>query len=360
MPTDRMTRGLLALGTIALLGAAPPATAQEPLVLDPAAAAAVETNAPAAVQRGGTIRLRGDRTVAADEVIEGSIVVFNGTLTVAGEVRGDATVGRGELRLLRGAVVGGDAIVTGGRLVNEGARVGGEMRAEHVAAAPSEHAGSAATRVRLRSPFALFGGGTGLAQTVGLGLLLALVGIGMIFYGSPQLSRLSDTVRGEGFRAAGIGVAALCLALPAFILGAVALALTIIGIPLLLLYVPLFWVSVVTLGVVGVVVVAHAVGERTSEQRAREGDVPGNRHTFLFTGLAVILAPVLLADVLRMTGILGFAGELVAVMAWLGLFLAACVGAGAVLLQGSRAWRHRRFRRAMGLDAPGGTHAAQG
>ena len=56
------------------------------------------------------------------------MVVLNGDLTVAGEVRGDVTVARGDLQLESGAVVAGDAVVTAGRLVNRGARVSGEMR----------------------------------------------------------------------------------------------------------------------------------------------------------------------------------------------------------------------------------------
>jgi hypothetical protein len=357
MRDDSMLRSALALATAGLLATAGAAGGQEPLVLDPASAPAVEAQRTGPVVRGATIRLWGDRTIEAGERIDGSVVAFNGTLTVAGEVRGDVTVTRGELRLLEGAVIAGDAVVAGGRLVNEGARVGGEMRADDLAAGGSQ-ARTAATRVRLRSPFAFFGGGEGVTRTLGVGLLLALVGVGMIFYGGPGLGRLSDTARGETVRAGGVGIAMLFLALPAFVLGAVALALTIIGIPFLVLYVPLFGVAMVALGVVGLVVVAHALGERTAEQRAAGGIEPGNRHTHLFTGLALLLGPLLVADVLRMTGALGFVGEVVALAARLALAAAGCVGAGAVLLHVGRAWRERRFRKVMGLGSAGGQDAA--
>lgn len=359
MRTDPIFARPLALALAAAFAAGAALAAQAPLVLDPAAAA--ESPAPAAVQRGGIVQWRGDRTIAAGEVVEGKVVVFDGTLTVAGEVRGDVAVTRGELRLAQGAVVTGDAVVTGGRLVNDGARVGGEMRADRGEATAGSQAGSAATRVRLgRSPLTLLGGGSSLAQTLGMGLILALVGVGMIFYGGPQLTRLSDTVRAEAGRSAGIGVAAVFLSLPAFVLGAVALAVTIILAPLVVLYAPLFWMAVVGIGAVGVVAVAHALGERTAQQRAAGTEAaPGTLHSNLFTGLAILLSPLLVAQVLRMTGALGFVGDVVSLAAWLALWAAACVGAGAVLLNLHRAWRDRRFRRMMGLTAaPAGDDAA--
>lgn len=357
MRTDTLLAAPLAAALAAALAGAGLLAAQDALVLDPSPNAVAP--APAPVQRGGIIQLRGDRTIAAGEVVDGEIVVFDGSLTVAGEVRGGVAVTRGDLRLLEGALVGGDAVVTGGRLVNEGARVGGEMRADNGEAASGAASGTAATRVRLgRSPLALFGGGSGLAETLGIGLLLSLVGVGMIFYGGPQLSRLSDTIRGEGVRSAGIGVAALFLSLPAFILGAVALALTIILAPLIVVYAPLFWIAVVAAGIIGLVAVAHALGERTAEQRGVEGAAPGTMHSYLFTGLALLLAPLLVAQLLQMTGVLGFVGDLVSLAAWAALFLAACVGAGAVLLNLARVWREHRFRRMMGLGgAPEGDDA---
>ena len=41
-------------------------------------------------------------------------------------------------------------------------------------------------------------------------------------------------------------------------------------------------------------------------------------------------SPLLVAQVLQMTGVLGFVGDLLSLAAWAALFLAACVGAGAV------------------------------
>ena len=363
MPTESIVSRPLALALAGLLAAAVPAAAQDTLVLDasPVSVTAADASRSVQVQRGGNVlQVNGDRTIAAGEVVEGDVVVLNGTLTVAGEVRGDVTVSRGDLRLLEGASVGGDAVVTAGRLVNQGASVGGEMRVVDAARAMGVQPGKATSRVRLgRSWFSPLGEGMlGLMETLALGLVLAGIGVAMIFYALPHLNRVSETVRGEGMRAAGVGLLVNFLALPAFLVGLFALIVTVVGIILLPLYVPLFWVALVAAAAVGLVAVAHALGERTAEQRGPYDPRSRNAYTYLFTGLALILAPLVVSHLLQMTGVLGFVGDLVGVVAWIGIWLAGTVGAGAVALTLSRAWRERRYRRAMGLaDAMPGDDA---
>jgi hypothetical protein len=362
MHTDsKMARPLVLALAAALAGGS--LAAQDSLVLDPAVPLAAEAEGPRIVQarRASVLEVNGDRIIAAGEVVEGNVVVLNGTLTVAGEVRGDVTVSRGDLRLLEGASVAGDAVVTAGRLVNQGATVGGEMRVVDAGRAPGANGNRAASRARLgRSWFAPVGAGfAGLMQTLALGLVLAGVGVAMIFYGHGHLGRISDTVRGQSGRSAGVGIAAGFLAFPAFVVGAVALAVTIIGIPLLLLYIPLYWVALMAAGAVGLVAVAHALGERTAEQRGGYEPLHRNAYSYVFTGLALLLAPLVASHLLQMTGVLGFVGDLLGLVAWIGLWVAGCVGVGAVLLNVSRAWRERRYRRAMGLtgEDAGDAHA---
>jgi hypothetical protein len=356
MRTDPMRARPLALACAALLfGAAGPLSAQDSLVLDaslPAAAAATQAAQGANVRRSGDVlQLRGDRSIPAGEVVEGDVVLLNGSLTLGGEVTGDVTVSRGDLVLLPGASIRGDAVVTGGRLVNRGATVGGEMRVADAARAMAAQGGRAASRARFgRSFIAPIGTGMiGLMETLAFGLVLAGIGLGVIFYGQPQLRRLSETIRTDTMRAAGVGLAASFLTLPAFIVGAVALGITIVGIPLLLLYLPLFWVAVFAAAALGLVAVAQAIGERSAEQREGAPAPERNPYAHLFTGLALLLAPLVASHLLQMTGVLGFVGDLLRVAAWIGLWLAACVGGGAVLLVGSRAWREHRYRRMMGV-----------
>lgn len=368
MRTDLIKRGALAVAAVLLAGT--PAIAQDSLVMGPGAPApAAAPAAPAAPARhtGHVLNINGDRTIAADEVVEGDVVVLNGDLTVAGQVRGDVTVARGDLRLESGAVVTGDAVVTAGRLVNRGARVSGEMKVVDEGRAMGLQNGvPVASRVRVgRSWFAPIGRGlVGLMETLALGLVLAGIGVALIFYSLPQLNGLSETVRRNTGRAAAVGLAAHFLVLPLFVIGVVGLAVTIIGIPLLLVYVPLFIVAVLAAAAVGLVTVAHALGERTAEQRGTYDTRHRNAYSYVFTGLALLLAPLVVANLLGMTGFLGFVGDLVSVFAGVLLWAATSVGIGAVLMGANAAWRERRYRRMMGLGTAdpvgdaGGAHAA--
>lgn len=370
MRTDLIKRGTLAAAAVLLAGT--PAHAQDSLVLGaepsaPATAPAAPAPPEPVRRTGHVLNLNGDRTIAAGEVVQGDVVVFNGDLTVAGEVRGDVTVARGDLHLESGAVVAGDAVVTAGRLVNRGARVAGEMRVvDEGRDIGMQNGVPVAGQVRLgRSWFAPIGRGlVGLMETLALGLVLAGVGVALIFYGQSQLNGLSDTVRRSTGRAAAVGLAAHFLVLPLFVVGVVGLAVTIIGIPLLLVYVPLFIVAVLGAAAVGLVTVAHALGERTAEQRGSYETRHRNAYSYVFTGLALLLAPLVMANLLGMTGFLGFVGDLVGVFAGVLLWAATSVGIGAVLMGANRSWRERRYRRMMGLDgmAPaadaGGANAA--
>src|SRR3954451_25092276 len=88
---------------------------------------AVAPPAPLAVPEGSQISFNG-YDVPRGKVVDGDVVVPFGDVRVAGEVMGDVTVGKGNLVLAADGVIHGDAVVTGGQLVNEGGRVFGEMR----------------------------------------------------------------------------------------------------------------------------------------------------------------------------------------------------------------------------------------
>ncbi|HEV7591422.1 MAG TPA: hypothetical protein VGO40_25130, partial [Longimicrobium sp.] len=136
MRTDLMKLSVVALA--AALAAPGAAGAQETAV--PAAAAApaapraadtlspaVAPPAPLAVPERSQISFNG-YDVPRGKVVDGDVVVPFGDVRVAGEVMGDVTVGKGNLVLAESGVIHGDAVVTGGQLMNEGGRVFGEMR----------------------------------------------------------------------------------------------------------------------------------------------------------------------------------------------------------------------------------------
>lgn len=367
--------------TGALLSAAPRAL----LAQDTLEAVAEEVQVEETVTRSGDRVVTGDLTINPGELVEGRVVVLNGDLAIHGHVTGDVTVTRGDLSIQQGAQidgsvkviggdvtnggsVGGDLQVVGGRLVTRDGVVAGEMRimdqpgASAAARSVDDHPGRQAMGSRGGWMRRIGDGLGGLASTVAFGLLLAGLGAGLVFFAHPQLDRMSDSVRQDTLRAAGLGLAANFLVFPVFVLGLVLLAVSLIGIPLLLLFVPLFPVAVGTLAACGLVSVAHAVGERSAERGGSFEARYRNSYTYVFTGLGILLAPLVAANLLKLTGFLYGLGSLLEILSWFGLWLAATVGIGAVLLtRGGMGphwrWKRRSYDPIIDGDAFGGSHA---
>lgn len=333
-----------AIVAAALFAAAVPVLRAQDTVAPPAEVAA------AATRSGDRVVVNGDVTVARDEVVGGRLVVMRGDLRLEGRVTGNVTVGAGDLVLAEGARVdgdvrvaggtlrnagriGGDAYVAGGKLINDGL-IAGEMRVEGDRQARRAGATSAAQAARLqRGWLGSFGRGMqGLLSVFSLALVLAGVGAGLVFYGYPRMQMVSDTLRADPVKAGAAGLATAVLVVPVFLVLVFALVVTIIGIPLLLVAVPLYPLLVAAAGGFGLVAVAHALGERTAEQRGSWERHLRNGYTYVFTGLAVMLAPLVLANLLRLTGFLGWLGGVLEFFAWMGIWAAAIVGTGAVLL----------------------------
>jgi hypothetical protein len=315
--------------------------------------------------------LTGDHTVAAGESVA-DIVVVGGDLRVRGEITGDAVVVGGNLIMEEGGTVLGDALVTGGEILDRGGRIRGEMRMlsesgaeisdeireailERDAAREAAREARREARVRVdrhaeRSWFdPIKRGFAGLISTVALGLVLAGIGAALIFYGRPYLDTVSDTLRASTMRSMGVGLAAGFLVIPAFVILVVALAVSIVGIPLLLLAVPLYPLAIAAGVALGLLAAAHAIGERTAEQRSDAFDLRHrNAYAYLFTGLGMLLTPLLAASLIQMTGFLNFVGTLLQVVTWAVIWAAATAGFGAVIL--SRLGTRRTF--ASPLDEP--------
>lgn len=323
------------------------------------------------LQDAGSDRIRtGDHTVSEGETVA-DIVVVGGTLRVMGEVTGDAIVVGGDLIVGSGGVIRGDALVTGGTIRNEGGEIGGEMRTVEGNGTISEELRSAIaggsvaaataagrdaaratrehTRVsrteRVRHQRSWFDpirrGLAGLISTLALGLLLGGLGAALIFYGRSHLDIVSDTLRSSVPRSLGVGLAAGFLLVPAFVVMIVALAVTIIGIPLLIVAIPLYPLAAAAALAMGLLAASHAIGERTAEQRDSFELRHRNAYTYLLTGLAMLLAPLVAAHLLGMTGFLGFIATLLKIMAGALIWVAATAGFGAVIL--SRAGTRRTF-----------------
>jgi hypothetical protein len=82
----------------------------------------------------------------------------------------------------------------------------------------------------------------------------------------------------------------------------------------------------------GVVAVAHALGERTAERTGSYASSRRNAYSYTFTGLAILLAPLVVGHLLEMTVFLGWLGGLMQLLGWMMMWAAATVGFGAVFL----------------------------
>lgn len=299
---------------------------------------AARARAEAEAEREGVSVLTGDRVVAPGEVIEGDMVVVNGDLRVRGEIRGNAVVTGGDLVLEPGGTVLGDAVVTGGKLLTNGGRVMGEMRTISAPGAWHGHTPRPPRPpVAMHGPFAWLDpigeGLAGVFTTLAMGLVLAAVGAGVVFYALPKLRLVSDTVRSSTGRSAAVGLAATFLILPAFILLVVALAVSIIGIPLLLVAVPLYPLAVLGAYAFGLVAAAHAIGEHTAEQRDHGFDFRyRNAYAYVFLGIGLLIAPLVAAHLIGMVGFLGWLSALLAAAGAVVMWAVATVGMGAVIL----------------------------
>lgn len=328
MPTERMCwpmASLLIAGFLASplsAGTAPP--------VPPAATVAAVTQVEV---------LRGDRVVAAGETTEGDVLVVGGDLRVLGTVRGNAVVAGGNLFLGEGGRVLGDVNVAGGEIQNDGGRITGEVRVVNRSAKAQDRpearrVGSPVTAAA-RSEGTWFTpiaeGIAGLFGTFALAVVLAGAGAVLIFYGVRHLRIVSETVRASVVRCAAVGVAASFLIVPAFLALIVLLAVSIVGIPLLAVAIPLYPVAVAGAFGFGLLAVAHAAGERTAERGGTPFGRYRNAYGYLFAGLAMLLAPLLAANLLTIAGmeLLSTLIKLaVAGVAW----AAATVGVGAVIL----------------------------
>ncbi|MDQ3388915.1 MAG: hypothetical protein M3483_05365, partial [Gemmatimonadota bacterium] len=173
--------------------------------------------------------------------------------------------------------------------------------------------------------------------------VLGLIGAALVFYGLGHLRTVSETLRHSTVRSAGVGLAATFLVIPAFVLLVVALAVTIVGIPLLVVAVPLYPLLVVAAFGFGLVAAAHAIGERTIEQRSGVAPHYHNAYSYIFAGIAILIGPLLISGVVEMTGFLGWLSVLLKIISFGALWAVATVGMGAVIL--SRAGTRRTFSR---------------
>jgi hypothetical protein len=268
----------------------------------------------------------GARTVTSSEHLSGDVASWHGPLEISGTVDGNAAAIGGDIVLLPGGHVRGDALSVGGHVKLAGGTVDGEMRSiSGFSVGPLTGAKLTRGQAMRRS----------LSLSVACYLILVAMALAVAFFARGHLETIASTIRTDFSRALLLGVLGEVAILPLFLLSVVALAITIVGI----LLIP-FAAVAVALGVMGALALGFLAMTLLAGDAIMRGDTtPGEPRpivSHLITGLTVFLVLWLLGGAASYAGIIG---SVLRLLAFLCTWIAATVGLGAVIITrgGSRA-----------------------
>jgi hypothetical protein len=268
---------------------------------------------------GGSARI-GRFSVGSDESIHGHVVVLEGDAEVHGRVEGNVVALDGDITVFPGGSIVGDALAIGGRIHTVGTgTISGSEQTLDAAVEPLRPPQPIVTQIARHA--------AGLA---GLLMVLTVLGFGIVTFGRPNLEIVSDTVAHSFGRSFLAGLLGQVLVLPTFGMLVVGLALTIAGALLLPFAIAVYLVLVLVTTLVGLLAVAHAMGERITRRRMARGiALSPNAYRYVATGLGTV-AVIWLAWVVF--GWVPVAGTLMLAAAMLTTWTLATVGFGAALL----------------------------
>jgi nitrate reductase NapE component len=281
---------------------------------------------PRARRREDIVRVGGSVTVDSDEFVRGDIVVIGGSANINGEVDGEVVVVGGSARFGPQADVRGDITVVGGGLSRDNAAVirgainevgFGDIpwRGEWGRHANWDWMNGIYPVARL----------TGTLVRITLLILLTTL---VLFVAKTPVEQIADRVAADPVKSWFVGFLAEMLFIPVLIMTAVVLAISIIGIPLLVLL-PVAIVALLVVMLVGFTAVAYHIG------RLLQDKVEGLRtrpYAATFTGILLIVSPVLLARLVGLTGDLGFIVWPIAAVGFLLEYTVWTAGLGAAAL----------------------------
>jgi hypothetical protein len=262
----------------------------------------------------------GPRTVNGEN--HGDVATVGGTLTIAGIVDGDAAAVAGDIVLLPGAIIRGDATAVGGEVRENGGKVLGEVRSTSGKIGPISKIVTAHTPPGARHEFRL---------SLAFLAVMLIFGVGVLTFASDPLEAAGQAVSEQFGRALGYGIVGALAVLPLLAVLLIAAILTLIGI----LFTPVI-VTVYALVVLGIILVGFfAVAETTGRAvyRRREGLDPlterGAKLRALVTGIGIYGGMWVIAAIF---GGLPVIGVLLHAIASAVTTIVLLVGCGAVLL----------------------------
>jgi hypothetical protein len=177
----------------------------------------------------------GDATIAEGAHVTGDVVVFGGSLNIAGEVQGDVTAFGGNIDVADDAMIGGDLNTLGGsasispKAVVKGNRVSG------VGGVPMR----IPTMIYTPGFWFNFGTGAGILSAVFGSLLLALMAVLVALFLPAPTDRVAQTIGTQPLISGAIGLLTLIVTPALFLV----LVITVILIPLGLIGIVLFGIA---------------------------------------------------------------------------------------------------------------------
>ena len=265
----------------------------------------------------------GDRSVAANTVVDGPIAIARGNLDVFGTVNGDVIALDGDVRVHKGARVTGNAWAAAGRVVVDGGVVEGEKGAVNAAAAVA-----VPVTAGRRAPLSTW---QSIKLVIGWLALLTIIGLGVMIFAEGNLDGVVTALereRGGGVaRAFWLGVAGQLVMLPGLLVLVVGLAITLIGVLLIPFAIVAYVIAVAGLVTLGFLAVARLTGGALAWERGTTS-ARGVHLRGLILGLAIYFAVWMVAALFAWSPVIGAVLRALAIaMTW----VAATTGLGAAI-----------------------------
>lgn len=310
----------LVFGTIAAQGAAAQSKADSARTGDPITATLDSLHRDAnGISINRAAITSGARTIDATQHITGDVASWRGPLEIRGTVDGNAVAVNGDVVVLPGGHVGGDALSVGGVVRNSGGTVDGESRSIN-AFSVGPIAGTQLTPAEATK--------RALSLAVACFLILVAMALAVAMGARSHLENIASTIRTDFSRSFLFGLLGEIAIAPLFLLSMVALGITIVGILLIPFAAVAYALAILGALDLGFLAMSLLVGDaimrgesHTNERR------PVVSH--LVAGLTVFLVLWLLAGG---AAYMGLAGSVLRLLAFLSTWIAATIGLGATII----------------------------
>jgi hypothetical protein len=270
----------------------------------------------------------GDRSIAANTVVDGPIAVARGNLDVYGTVNGNAFALDGDVRVHKDGRITGDAWAVSGSVIVQGGTIEGQKRS--VAVTPP--AIPNVSQLHPREPLSTLQ----FAKLVGAWFaLLVIIGIGVMVFAESNLEGVVTALERGFARSFWFGLAGQVAFLPALLVLVAGLAITVLGVLLIPFAIVAYVIAVAGLVTLGFLAVARLTGGALASDRGTTS--PRGVHLrALVIGLVAYLGIWMVAALFAWNPVIGAVCRAIAIaITW----VAATLGLGAALA--SRAGTHR-------------------